>query len=438
MKSFFKKIGRALKKGFQKIGKFFNSKIGKIMGGVLLAWNLGGIFANLFKLTGKAGAAAAANAAKLSGQVVTASGETVANIANQTVQSAGKEITQEATKKAVAQAASKSATKQVLINSIDDIAVVGSNLMANSGKVVAGTISEGSQALSTALETQGTKVLTSTPSEISTKAIEKQVDNLIFDTPDQVFPVSDRIIETGKLSPNITPETLDAALKGTTDAAQNNQLAFIRQEQNLPTNVFGTETPLTTQQLNAQTAWSQSTPAMKQEYFATSANRQLYTQNFEGLTSTFKAPAEYGAREFSNLGEAFTGGKNLLESTANLGKHVMETSIGELSGGRVGGFLGRRGAAGTAYTTASTAASLLAEPPEQPYTPNYQARSVARELGQAGEAIAMQPLAQGPAAMYGQVDFTSPDYYKQIMQINNNAGMSYAYGGGGINAGRYG
>ena len=435
MKSFFKKIGKELKRGFRKIGKFFNSKIGKIMGGILLAWNLGGIFANLFKVTGKAGAAAAANAAKLSGQVVTASGETAANIANQTVQSAGQGFAQEATKKAVAQAASKSATKQVLINSIDDIGVIGSNLMANGGNVVTGTISEGTKALSTALETQGTQVLTSTPSEISTKAIEKQVDNLIFDNPPQAF---NKPIETGKISPSITPETLDAALKGTTDAAQNNQLAFIGQEQKLPTNIFGTETPLTQQQLNAQTAWNQSTTAMKQDFFANPANRELYTQNFEGLTSTFKAPAEYGAREFSSLGEAFKGGKNLLEGTANVGKHVMETSIGELSGGRVEGFLGRRGAAGTGLTTARYVGSLLAEPPEQPYTPNYQARSVAQQLGQTGEAISMQPLSQGPAAMYSQVDFTSPDYYKQIMQINNNANMSYAYGGGGFNVGRYG
>ena len=177
---------------------------------------------------------------------------------------------------------------------------------------------------------------------------------------------------------------------------------------------------------------------MKQDFFANAANRELYTQNFQGLTSTFKAPAEYGAREFSSLGEAFTGGKSLLEGTANVGKHVMETSIGELSGGKVGGFLGRRGAAGTGLTTARYVGSMLAEAPEQPYTPNYQARSVARELAQTGEAISMQPLSQGPAAMYSQVDFTSPDYFKQIMQINNNAGMSYAYGGGGFNAGRYG
>ena len=41
MKSFFKKIGKAIKSGFKKLGKFFNSKIGKILGTVLMAWSLG-------------------------------------------------------------------------------------------------------------------------------------------------------------------------------------------------------------------------------------------------------------------------------------------------------------------------------------------------------------------------------------------------------------
>ena len=267
------------------------------------------------------------------------------------------------------------------------------------------------------------------------KVVGESVDNLIFDNPNQVF---DKAIETGKLSPNITPETLDAALKGTTDAAQNNQLAFIGQEQNLPTNVFGTKTPLTQQQLNAQTAWNQSTLAMKQDFFANSANRELYAQNFQGLTSTFKAPVEYSVSEFATFGDAYRSGTNLLEKFANVGKKGLETTIGEVTDGKYLGPGSTRSVAGTAYAGVTTAASLLAEPPEQTYTPNYQARSVARELGQAGEAISMQPLAQGPAAMYGQVDFTSPDYYKQIMQINNNAGMSYAYGGGGINVGRFG
>ena len=81
---------------------------------------------------------------------------------------------------------------------------------------------------------------------------------------------------------------------------------------------------------------------------------------------------------------------------------------------------------------------MLAEPPEEPFTPNYQARSIAQQLGQSSEAIAMQPLSQGPADMYIQMDWSSPDYFKQLMSINNNAGMSYAYGGGGMNAGRYG
>ncbi len=427
MKSFFKRIGKAIKSGFQKIGKFFNSKIGRIIGTVMMAWSIGSLFKNLFSKAAQKTVEEGAKQAVKKGVSVTPAGEAAKEVAKKGAEQAASKITLDSAGK-------------IAINSTSELASVSGELLTEG--VSKGIASDGittsmDSLASTVAEKTGNVAAKTTEAVVkdNIRVVGESVDNLIFDNPNQVF---DKAIETGKLSPNITPETLDAALKGTTDAAQNNQLAFIGQEQNLPTNVFGTKTPLTQQQLNAQTAWNQSTSAMKQDFFANSANRELYAQNFEGLTSTFKAPAEYGAREFSNLGEAFTGGKNLLESTANVGKHVMETSIGELSGGRVGGFLGRRGAAGTAYTTASTAASLLAEPPEQPYTPNYQARSVARELGQAGETIAMQPLAQGPAAMYGQVDFTSPDYYKQIMQINNNAGMSYAYGGGGINVGRYG
>ena len=48
MKSFFKRIGKAIKSGFQKIGKFFNSKIGRIIGTVMMAWSIGSLFKNLF------------------------------------------------------------------------------------------------------------------------------------------------------------------------------------------------------------------------------------------------------------------------------------------------------------------------------------------------------------------------------------------------------
>ena len=103
MKSFFKKIGKELKRGFRKIGKFMNSKIGKIMGGVLLAWNIGSIFASLYK--GVAGAAtqtaATGAAVDLSGQVVAESGKVAASLADQAVQGAGKALTKTVTQSAL-------------------------------------------------------------------------------------------------------------------------------------------------------------------------------------------------------------------------------------------------------------------------------------------------------------------------------------------------
>ena len=414
MKSFFKRIGNAIKSGFQKIGKFFNSKIGKIIGTVMMAWSIGSLFKNLFSKAAQKTVEEGAKQAVKKGVSITPAGE------------AAKEVV----KKGTEQAASKLAvdgTGKIAINNTSELASVGSELLTEG--VSQGVVSDG--------------VMKSADSLASTLA--EKTGSVTAKTTETVVQEATKTVGEETIKANISKETLDAALTGQDlTNIQQNQLSAIAEQSTLPTQtlsktpIFGTETPLTQQQLNAQTAWNQSTTAMKQDFFANPANRELYTQNFEGLTSTFKAPAEYGAREFSSLGEAFKGGKNLLEGTANVGKHVMETSIGELSGGRVEGFLGRRGAAGTGLTTARYVGSLLAEPPEQPYTPNYQARSVAQQLGQTGEAISMQPLSQGPAAMYSQVDFTSPDYYKQIMQINNNANMSYAYGGGGFNVGRYG
>jgi hypothetical protein len=434
MKSFFKKIGKELKRGFQKIGKFMNSKIGRIMGGILLAWNIGSIFASLYKgIAGAATQTAATGAAvDLSGQVVAESGKVAASLADQAVQGAGKALT-----KTVTESALRETTGQVVISSLDDLAAVGTNLAANSAatNVVSGSIAENSAKLVEELKANRLETLTQqkAPSSVSTKTV---VDQTAAAVGDAGVPVLDAAVPKVNVAFD-NPDQLTEVFSGTFDDAANAKLDLLKPITKLPTKTIEGQA-LSSTQMNQQIAWANSTPAARTEFLANKANRALYETNFQNLTSTFKAPVEYGSTEFSSLGNAFKGGKNLLESTANVGKQIMDTSIGEVTGGRVGGFLGRQSAAGTAYTGVTTAASLLAEPPEEPFTPNYQARSIAQQLGQSSEAISMQPLSQGPADMYTQMDWSSPDYFKQLMSINNNAGMSYAYGGGGMNAGRYG
>tara|TARA_R110002096_G_scaffold199370_1_gene383277 strand:+ start:869 stop:2170 length:1302 start_codon:yes stop_codon:yes gene_type:complete len=433
MKSFFKKIGKELKRGFRKIGKFMNSKIGKIMGGVLLAWNIGSIFASLYK--GVAGAATQSAAVGIPGsaasQIATEAATGVSSVGIP-----GSAASQAATQAAKAAAnplanATIDSAGKILINNGSDLAKVaqGVTQTALAKGAVYSSIAESSAGLEAALQ-ENLKV------EATKKTTKAVVSETAAAVGDAGVPVLDAAVPKVNVAFD-NPDQLTEVFSGTFDDAANAKLDLLKPITKLPTETIEGQA-LSSTQMNQQIAWANSTPAARTEFLANKANRALYETNFQNLTSTFKAPVEYGSTEFSSLGNAFKGGKNLLESTANVGKQIMDTSIGEVTGGRVGGFLGRRSAAGTAYTGVTTAASLLAEPPEEPITPNYQARSIAQQLGQSSEAIAMQPLSQGPADMYTQMDWSSPDYFKQLMSINNNAGMSYAYGGGGMNAGRYG
>jgi hypothetical protein len=427
MKSFFKKIGKELKRGFQKIGKFMNSKIGKIMGGILLAWNIGSIFASLYK-----GVAGAATQTAATG-AVGIPGSAASQIATETATQAAK-----AAANPLANATIDSAGR-ILINNGSDLAKVaqGVTQTALAKGAIYSSIAESSAGLEVALQ----ETLKSEVTKKTTKAVVEQTAAAVGDAG---VPVLDAAAAVGDAAaPNVNivfdnPDQLTEIFSGNLDDAAIEKLNLLKTGQSgLPTvNAAGQK--LSETQMNNQLVWNSTPTSVKQEFLANKANRAFYTTDLQNLTSTFKAPVEYGASEFATVGDAFRGGKNLLESTANVGKQIMDTSIGEVTGGRVGGFLGRQSAAGTAYTGVNTVSSLLAEPPEEPFTPNYEARSIAKQLGQSSEAITMQPLSQGPADMYMQMDWTSPDYFKQLLSINNNAGMSYAYGGGGMNAGRYG
>jgi len=437
MKSFFKKIGKELKRGFRKIGKFMNSKIGKIMGGVLLAWNIGSIFASLYK--GVAGAATQSAAVGIPGS----SASQIATEAATGVSSVG--IPGSAASQAATQAAKAAANPlanatidsagKILINNGSDLAKVaqGVTQTALAKGAVYSSIAESSAGLEAALQ-----------ENLKVEATKKTTKAVVAETAAAVGDASVPVINAP--TPNAdnvnivfdNPDELKEIFSGNLDDAATKKLNLLKTGQtNLP-NVNAAGQKLSETQMNNQLVWNSTPPSVKQEFLANKANRAFYTTDLQNLTSTFKAPVEYGSSEFGTLGDAFRGGKNVFEGTANVGKKIMDTSIGEATDGRIGGFLGRRSAAGTAYTGVTTVASLLAEPPEEPFTPNYEARSIAKQLGQSSEAIAMQPLSQGPADMYMQMDWTSPDYFKQLMAINNNAGMSYAYGGGGMNAGRYG
>lgn len=398
MKSFFKKIGKAIKSGFKKIGKFFNSKIGKIIGTVLAAWTLTSIYSSMFGKKAVEQGAKEVGKKVAEGQGVTASGEATQKVAEKLAEKEGKKL-----------------LSQTAVDSTGKIAI-------NSEKAVEGIADQ---------------ILT----------FSKE-DNAIFDsltsaqdglekTLQDAIGIGEELTKTGLekgFSAEVSQDTLFNVINDTTTKQDQFNLGKLAEAApDLPTESV-TGQPFTQQQKDLMVAMENASPKTIRRAMANPDFRTAYESGgFENLSSRFKSPDAYGAREFSSYGEAIKAGDNLLSKAGNIMQHTMETSVGELTGGKVGGFLGDRGAAGTAFTGIKTAASLLAEPMEMPRPPNYAARSVSQGLLSTGENIAMTPTPPGVADMYATVDFTSPNALQQMYNIHNG---TYYYGGGAMNIGR--
>lgn len=424
MKKFFKKIGDALKKGFQKIGKFFNSRIGKILGTVMMAWSLGSLFSSMFK---GAGAAAGKAGTQAAGEAVSTTGEEI-------VKEAGKETTASATKKAAELATKKlgpsgvksvnpftnstfDATGKLVINNTDDIVNISSSLAQESAKQ-----------LSVYNSIEG-----------ATKGLAETLSNYV-EIP-EFAKAGKTALEEG-FKAEVSTDTLLNIAQDKINEQEAFQLSTLQDAAGptLPTKTL-TGQPLTAQQKNLAVALENASPRTIRQAFANPDFRTFYEQgNYENLSSVFKSPETYGASEFGSLKAAAQAGDTLLAKTGNIAKYGMEKSIAELTGGRVGDFIGDRSVAGTAYTGFQTINSLLTKTPEPIRQPNYVARGIAQDFLDTGQQIAQTPLAPGVADMYQGIDYTDPQaFYNNLMNINNKANMAYAYGGGGMNpTGLYG
>ena len=83
MKKFFKKIGKGLKKLGKGIMKIMNSKIGRIIGMVSLAFGVGAVFKAMYQGLTQGTAQAAASAAQSSSAVVVEEGVSTAQLRKQ-------------------------------------------------------------------------------------------------------------------------------------------------------------------------------------------------------------------------------------------------------------------------------------------------------------------------------------------------------------------
>lgn len=428
MKKFFKKIGNALKKGFQKIGKFFNSKIGKILGTVMMAWSLGSLFSSMFKGAGAAGAQKASEEA-IKG-TITETGEEV--VSSATTELAGERVKKKAAELATRKlgpsgvttsgvnpftSATFDATGKLVINSTDDIVNISSSLAQEGAK-------------------QG---FVYSSIEESTKGMAETLSNYV-ELPE--FAKAGKTALEESFKAEVSTDTLLNIAQDKVTEQEAFQLSTLQDAAGttLPTETL-TGQPFTAQQKNLAVALENASPRTIRQAFANPDFRTFYEQgNYENLSSVFKSPETYGASEFGSLKAAAQAGDTLLAKTGNIAKYGMERSISEITGGRVGGFIGDRSAAATAYTGFQTIGSLLAEPPEPIRQPNYAARGIAQDFLSTGQQIVETPLAPGVADMYQGIDYTDPQaFYNNLMNINNKANMAYAYGGGGMNpTGLYG
>ena len=311
MKSFFKKIGKAIKSGFKKLGKFF-------------------------------------------------AGEATEEVAKKALEESSKEVIKNST---------LDSTGKILIENADDVVNLSNNVVAEGSKQ--GVVFDSIAA--------------------SQSGLEKTLSN--------ATTLGEELTKTGLekgFSAEVSQDTLLNVISDTTTKQEQFNLGKLAEAApDLPTESV-TGQPFTQQQKNLMVAMENASPKTIRRAMANPDFRTAYEAGgYENLSSRFKSPDAYGAREFSSYGEAIK--------------------------------------AGTAFTGIRTAASLLAEPMEMPRPPNYAARSVSQGLLSTGEDIAMTPTPPGVADMYATVDFTSPNALQQMYNIHNG---TYYYGGGGMNFGR--
>lgn len=132
-----------------------------------------------------------------------------------------------------------------------------------------------------------------------------------------------------------------------------------------------------------------------------------------------------GVQEFTSFKEAFQGGDNLISSLGNVAERGLSYDLGELTKGKLTGFVGSRGV----YNTAQATAALLAKPEtiEMPSQNPYAAAEVAT-LSQIGATTAYQAptMAMDFSNQMATGNVANP--FTTLNQIRQKAGFGNIYG----------
>lgn len=401
MKSFFKKIGKGLKKLGKGIMKVMNSKIGRVIGMVSLAFGIGSIFKAMFEGVGKAATQSLVQeggkeAIGVAGE--TAAEEAAKNIVTETGKESAIKMGEKLAGKIGPEVTGEAATVSNLGEAVDLINTTKESALKLGGDTNAASITESADKVLDLSTQQATKqaktefttssVLENAPQEVASLDTNSMASKVLNASP------ADYAANAETLSSGYTPPP---------------EYINVTQEKNL----------------QAIQDMKKMKPSKLRDFLKNPENRALYedlsTIPDSGLT---EAGQLSGVQEFSSFGEAWNSGDSLLNKTGNVFERAISYDVGELTKGSVKGYAGNLPVMATAQKTAS----LLAGPPEvvTPTMPNRYAPSIVADLQ--NQAATTMYTAPSPTYDFTKQISTGANPFQAMSSIRQNAGFSNIYG----------
>tara|TARA_E500000331_G_scaffold157536_1_gene152816 strand:+ start:2839 stop:4266 length:1428 start_codon:yes stop_codon:yes gene_type:complete len=465
MKSFFKKIGKGLKKLGKGIMKVLNSKIGRIIGMVSLAFGVGTIFKAMYQgLTqGTAQTAAAAGASSGTGIVVEEGVSTAAQkaakaaaeqSAQQSAQQIGGEVAKETVQKTTQEVGRELTTNgNIAISNVGEAASKVGALAENATATATSSVSSAADAgFKSSLNNTTTQfaresevltkraitpkeVLTQTPASVETVVATAPVESTSLLGDPNVMEAALQGDSARALTPEVTtqsilanPTTAQTATAPLDVAASPSVEEFLRESEVLTKGSGPTlEARVSEFQIpSKKLADALKNPTTRARYDElVPLTEGLKTEAGRSLQLTPSAQLE-GVQEFTSFKEAFQGGDNLLSSAGNVAERAMTYDLGELTKGKLTGFVGRKGV----YNTATVTAGMLAGTQEvdAPAGRNPYSAAISADLAAQGATTAYQPqtLAMDFSNQIATGNVANP--FTTLNNIRQKAGFSNIYG----------
>lgn len=405
MKDFFKRIGRGIKKVGRKIGDFFESKVGKILGGIMLAVALPQIFSSFFSGTVTTGAGATKT---------TMLGDKIVGTAQEGIKAVSIDSTEAAVKLGQR---FKSAAKQmgeIFTSPIDATKrtldfMTGGRLGAQT-KLPTGDYITGEFAIPEGSAFRGTAFA------------KPELGTVVADVKTAIKV--DGVTVPDALESVFTPEQIDNANQL---LSSNNSFRFEGPTGNWVDKATGK--PLTKDQLNAFRFENTLSTRAKEKLLQNKDIREWYdnTTNLLADSETYDPlSAKLGLRpsgsfrgvsEYPTLGQA--------GNPINQMSHIYNKSWGELTG--YGGPLSETSVARSSYlgyTTVDRMFGTEEQPSFQSYNPSA-IEQVSRNLALGSQFITSDQVNK----MYEPLQYSTPKSATSIIKdIHNKVGLSYAYG----------